>query len=199
MIKNDFFEFLIKVQSICKIGLIYSKDPYALENYQELNDLSTKMIEQFEDVSLERPNYFERHIYPTPNISVRTIIFNEKSELLLVRESNTNLWSLPGGWCDLYETPSESGKKEVSQEAGVECDIVRLVGLINRTSDKSGLSEYVVLFEGKLTGDFHAHTHETNDVRFFPLDNLPEISRKLLKEDFMRVISAAKNHEVIFD
>lgn len=199
MIKNNFLEFLLKIESIAKIGLIYSKDPYAIENYQEINDLTSKMLKEFTNVDFERPNYFARDIYPTPNISVRTVIFNELQQVLMVKESNTNLWSLPGGWCDLYDTPQEAAKKEISQEAGVEADITRLIGVMNRKSATTNINEYVVVFEGKTIGDFHAHCHETNDVQFFDLDNLPEISRKVLKEDFLRILDAAKNKKVIFD
>ena len=80
MDSKQIYDFLIKIQSIAKIGLIFSKDPYALTNYQEINDLSTKFLEEFQDVKFDRNNYFARDIYPTPNISVRTIIFNENRD-----------------------------------------------------------------------------------------------------------------------
>ena len=83
-----FYDFLLKIQSISKIGLVYSKDPYALTNYKEINDLSTKYLEDFENIKFDRPSYFERDIYPTPNVSVRTLIFNEdKTKVLMVREA----------------------------------------------------------------------------------------------------------------
>ena len=56
------YDFVLKVQSISKIGLTYSQDPYALTNYRELNNLSTKFLEDFENVKLDRPNYFSKDI-----------------------------------------------------------------------------------------------------------------------------------------
>ena len=76
MDSKQIYDFILKVQSISKIGLVYSKDPYALTNYQELNDLSTKFLEDFLEVKFDRPNYFQRDIYPTPNISVRTLVLS---------------------------------------------------------------------------------------------------------------------------
>ena len=198
---QEFYDYLIKMLSISKIGLTYSTDPYAIENYQEIQDITMKMLEDFVSVNFNRPNYFERNIYPTPNISVRTIIRNDKDEILFVREAKDNTYSLPGGWCDLYDSPSEAAKKEVSQEAGLEIKITRLVGILNKMSiDKiKGTPEYVVVFEGKALGEFHSHTHETNDVRFFKEDNLPPLSKKVSKDYILRMLEASKNNLTIFD
>ena len=47
MDSKQIYDFVLKIQSIAKIGLIYSKDPYALTNYKEINDLSTRFLEEF--------------------------------------------------------------------------------------------------------------------------------------------------------
>ena len=196
------YDYIIKIQSIAKIGLVYSKDPYAITNYTEINNLSKRFLEEFMDVNLDRPNYFERDIYPTPNISTRTVIFNEdRTKVLMVREVNLQAYSLPGGWADLYDSPSRAAKNECMQEAGADVDIVRLVGIFDRTPFKtnSSLSEYVLVFEGKLKGALREHEYETDDVGFFPIDNLPLISKKTTKEELLRFINAAKNNETLFD
>ena len=199
---QEFYDFVVRVHTIAHIGKTFSTDPYALENYTELQKLSMEMLEKFMDVKFDRPDFFERNIYPTPNLSVRTMIVNEKDEILMVKESKSDTWSLPGGWCELYDSPSEAAFNEVSQEAGVDPKITRLVGILNRTPFKASGSvpEYVIIFEGTIDGSkFHEHTHETNDVRFFPLDKLPEISTKLTEGEIARLIKAYKNKETIFD
>lgn len=199
---KQFYDFILRVHSIAKIGLTYSKDPYAIENYQELNDLSKAMLEDFTNVKFDRPNYFPKDVYPTPNISCRTLIVNEANQVLLVKEANTNTWSLPGGWCELYKSPSKSAYDEVSQEAGIEPNMQRLLGILDRTPHKSNqaVPEYVVVFLGSVDGKkFHKHCHETNDVKFFDLDNLPEMSRKLSMEEINRIIEAYKQNKTIFD
>ena len=80
---KQIYDYILKIQSIAKIGLVHSKDPYALTNYQQINDLSTQFLEDFLEVKFDRPNYFERDIYPTPNVSVRTIILNEDRNKVL--------------------------------------------------------------------------------------------------------------------
>ena len=202
MDSKQIYDFIIKVQSIAKIGLIFSKDPYAITNYKEINDLTVKFLEDFMEVKFDRPNYFQRDVYPTPNISVRTVILNEdKSKVLLVREVQTQNYSLPGGWCDLYDAPSQAAKNECEQEAGAEVKIVRLVGIANRTPFKNPTSvpEYVVVFEGKLKGQLHEHEYETDDVNFFDVNNLPEISPKVTIGEYRRFIDSTIKGETFFD
>lgn len=199
---KEFYDFVVKVHSIAKIGLTFSKDLYAIDNYKELNELSREMLEKFNEVKFDRPSMFSRDIYPTPSISSRTLIVNEKDEVLCVREANTGLWSFPGGWADLYDSPSKAAFNEVSQEAGVEPEITRLIALLERTPHKSNqnVPEYVMIFEGKIDGKkFHEHCHETTDVKFFPLNQLPEMSKKLSKEEIDRVIKAYRDGTTIFD
>ena len=199
---QEFYDFVVKVHSIAKIGLTFSKDPYAIDNYKELNELSREMLEKFCDVKFDRPSMFERDIYPTPSISSRTIITNDKGEILLVREANSGLWSMPGGWADLYDSPSKAAFNEVSQEAGIEPKIVRLVALLERTPFKSSknVPEYVMVFEGSIDHKkFHEHCHETTDVKFFPMNQLPEMSRKMSKDELDRIFEAYRNGTTIFD
>lgn len=196
------YDFLIKIQAISKIGLIYSKDPYAITNYKEINDLSRQFLEDFENVKFDRPNYFSKEIYPTPNVSVRTVILNrDRSKVMMVREASLGTYSLPGGWADLYDSPSKTAKNECSQEAGADIEIVRLVGVLDRTPFKSSASipEFVIVFEGKLVGELHEHEYETDDVGWFDIDNLPDVSRKTSKEELLRMILAARDSKTIFD
>ena len=202
MDSKQIYDFILKVQSISKIGLKFSKDPYALTNYQELNDLSTRFLEEFLEVKFDRPNYFQRDIYPTPSVSVRTVIFNDdKSKVLLVREAALQAYSLPGGWADLYDSPADTAKNECKQEAGADIEIIRLVGITSRTPFKAPTSvpEYVVVFEAKISKLYKEHEYETDDVNFFDIDNLPEISRKTSVNELKRFILAAKSGETIFD
>ncbi len=202
MIDNrEFYNYVLRMIAIAKIGLKYSKDPYAIENYQEVQERSMDVLEHFVDEKFDRPNYFIKDLYPTPNISVRTLVFNDKNELLLVRESKDNAYSLPGGWCDLGDSPSEAAINEVKQEAGIDIKIKRLLGILDISKDQNGLLEaqYVVCFVAEQTSEFKEHSYETNDVKYFPVNNLPNLSFKNTKKDILRLIDAALNDKTIYD
>ena len=199
---KELYDYILKIQSIAKIGLVFSKDPYAITNYQQINDLTLEMMEKLLEIEFHKPNYFSRDIYPTPSVSVRALILNKnKDQILMVREANSGTYSFPGGWADLYDSPGQTAINESSQEAGADIELVRLVGVLNRTPFKSGVHvpEYLIVFEAKLKGDLHEHEYETDDVRWFSIDNLPTMSRKVAKEEIDRIILAIKNNDTIFD
>ena len=199
---KELYDYILKIQSIAKIGLVFSKDPYAITNYQQINDLTLEMMEKLMEIEFHRPNYFSRDIYPTPSVSVRAIILNEnRDKLLMVREANSGTYSFPGGWADLYDSPAQTAINESTQEAGADIEVTRLVGVLNRTPFKTGVyvPEYLIVFEAKLKGKLHAHEYETDDVRWFSLDELPTMSRKVGKEEIDRIIKAVKNNETVFD
>ena len=198
---EEFYDFVVKVHSIAKIGLTYSKDPYAIDNYKELNEISKEMLEKFMDVKFDKPSMFTKEVYPTPNISVRTLI-GSGNKILLVKEANTGFWSFPGGWAELYDSPKTAAYNEVVQETGVKPEITRLIGVLDRLPHKSErpVPEYVIIFEGKVSEeDFSKHCHEISDVRFFDIDNLPEMSKKLSKAELDLIFDAYRNNKVIFD
>ena len=199
---KELYDYILKIQSIAKIGLVFSKDPYAITNYQQINDLTIEMMEKLLEIEFDRPNYFSSDIYPTPSVSVRAVILNEKRDkALFVREANSGTYSFPGGWADLYDSPAQTARNESSQEAGADIEIVRLVGVLNRTPFKSGVHvpEYLIIFEAKLKGELHEHEYETDDVAWFPLDKLPPLSRKVALEEIQRIITAIKTNQTIFD
>ena len=202
MDSKELYDYILKIQSIAKIGLVFSKDPYAITNYNQINDLTLEMLEKLMEMEFHRPNYFSRDIYPTPSVSVRSVILNEnRDKVLMVRECNSGTYSFPGGWADLYDSAGQTAINESSQEAGADIEIVRLVGVLNRTPFKSSVSvpEYLVVFEAKLKGQLHEHEYETDDVNWFPLDNLPTMSRKVAKEEIDRILDAVKTGKTIFD
>lgn len=203
MDSKHIYDYILKIQSIAKIGLIFSKDPYAISNYTEINELSLRFLEEFLEVEFDRPNYFERNIYPTPNISARCLIMSEDlKKIILVREVNSGKYSIPGGWCDLYDSAKETAINESNQEAGADIEVVRLVGLLNHTPFKGGecyAPEYIAVFLAKLVGDLHEHEYETDDVQWFDIDNLPPMSKKVSLPEIERMIDAAVNNKTIFD
>ncbi len=197
-----FYEFILKVQSISKIGLTYSKDAYALENYQELSDLSSKMLKRFTNVNFKRPQYFQRDIYPTPNVSVRMVIFNDQSEVLLVKEKVDGGYTIPGGWADLFESPVEAITKECMQEAGAEVKVEQLTGVYHYdfTHRNQSQSQYVLVFKGKLLSALKPWGHEITDVQFFPINKLPKtISPKIDRKDLLKFITDAQKEVAHFE
>ena len=56
---QEFYNYIIKMLSIAKIGKVFSTDPYALDNYNQIEKISMKMLEDFEHLKFDRQNYFQ--------------------------------------------------------------------------------------------------------------------------------------------
>ena len=72
--EKKFLNYIVKMSAIAKIGLQYSKDPYALDNFEEMNNLTNEMLKDFTKVDYDRPNYFDRDVYPTPSMMWRIAV-----------------------------------------------------------------------------------------------------------------------------
>lgn len=114
--------------------------------------------------------------YVTPKVAVGAIVGNENSEILLVQRKDSGIWLYPTGWADIGYSPSEVAVKEVSEETGIECDVSRLLGVVD--GQRMGFSRfgmYMLLFHCTATGgELNPHPLETGDVGWFSRDELPE-------------------------
>ena len=200
--KDKIFEFIKKVNAIAHTGVTYSKDPYALDNYHELLELSTKMIHEYIKSNVKPYDIYHKVYYPTPQPCVRIIILKD-DKLLMVREESKekNTWTLPGGWCDIDTSPVEAATKEVYEETGFEVNITKLLAIIDSNKyQKSKLySVYNLIFFAKIIGGKVNPNYEVEEVGFFDLENLPNFSNKLSRQEFDIAIKAYKNKEVFFE
>jgi 8-oxo-dGTP pyrophosphatase MutT (NUDIX family) len=193
----NYTEFIAKVLAISRIGLKFSKDEYALENYTELQALASEQLKDehgFTDIDIP----YQKDIYPTPSISVRVIVFNDQGQLLMGQEKSDGGYAVPGGWCDLFESPTEAAVKEVLQETGLHVRIDRMLALLRRDLYRISpalISEYVLYFKATIVGGTLKPNHEILQVGFFDLDKLPQTSRKMTLPELNKALDVALHHD----
>ncbi len=103
--------------------------------------------------------------------AVAVILSHDEKSVLLVKRRDTPIWVLPGGGIDEGETPSKAAEREGWEETGVVVSASRLIGIYTPTNRL-----------GRITYVFHcspiegrpAPSDEAREVRFFPVDALPE-------------------------
>jgi len=86
--------------------------------------------------------------YATPKIDVRSFIIKD-DKLLLVKERSDGLWTLPGGWADVNESPSEAVVRETKEETGYDVSAIKLLACginLNTTIHRNGLTHINVFF-----------------------------------------------------
>ncbi len=174
-------ESLKRLRAIAQTGQTYSKDPYDLERYEELEAMALSLLAKLLDSPPEviRSVYLPEKGYPTPKIDVRAGVFRE-GRILLVRERADGRWTLPGGWGDEHEAPKESIEREVREESGFIVCAERLVAVKDRHlhpyTPKRLERIYKLFFLCELTGGAATTSLETDGVDFFALDALPPLS-----------------------
>ncbi len=193
-------QFVSKILAFSKTGIKYSKDPYALENYTELKELATRQITE-ERLIGESVTLYPKDAYPTPNISVRIVMFNEQGQLLMVQERDDQKFCVPGGWCDVFESPIENALKEVKQETNLDAKIDRCLGIFMRDNYKvrpSMVSEYVMYFEATILGGELKHNHELIGIGYYDLENLPELSGKTSEFELKTALKVALENAPLY-
>ena len=128
--------------------------------------------------------------YPTPKLDVRAFIQNDDGHLLLVQERSDGLWTLPGGWCDIGDSPAGAVVREVSEETGLECRAVQLLALFDKLKHPHPPQlphAHKAFFLCEVTGgSLLTETDETQGAAYFPIDALPELSRHRVVESQLR-------------
>lgn len=169
-----------ELQSIAQAGLAYCTSEYDRERYSRLLALTAEMATMCSQKKYEEifEIFSAEGGYNTPKVDVRAAVFKD-DQILMVREREDNLWSLPGGWADVMLSPSANIVKEIQEETGFLCQTTKLVAVYDKSLHDRASSWphiYKMLFlceicEGKATPSF-----ETLEVRFFSRDNIPPLS-----------------------
>ncbi|BEH90010.1 MAG: NUDIX domain-containing protein [Turicibacter sp.] len=191
--ENQVLEFIKKVQSIAQIGLSFSTDPYAIDNYEELRKISIRMLKEYTSLPDDECELYKDFIYPTPQPAVRTLVVRD-NKLLLVKEKDSGLWSLPGGWCDIDCTPKETAIKETYEESGYVIECTKLLAVFDRRHyiKKSLYDVYCLYFLGNVVAGEAKCNHETEDIGWFEVSNLPSLSRKNSIEEIQKAYHVYK-------
>jgi ADP-ribose pyrophosphatase YjhB (NUDIX family) len=169
-----------KLQAIAQNGLTFANDPFDEERYQAVRAIAAEIMATHTGVdATEIRTLFDGEVgYTTPKVDARGAVFNDEG-ILLVREVSDGGWTLPGGWVDIYESPSEAIVREIREESGYETRAVKLLALWDRElhgHTPNPHHAYNIAFLCELTGGEVKHSVETDGVGFFARDDIPPLS-----------------------
>ncbi|GAB4562746.1 MAG: NUDIX hydrolase [Anaerolineae bacterium] len=169
-----------KLLAIAQTGLHFTRNPYEVERFEAVKAIAEEMIAQAAsvDVGHVRELFAQESGYVTPKVDVRGAVFRD-GQVLLVRERSDGGWTLPGGWADVGDSPSDAVEREILEESGYRARAVRLLALYDRRKHDHPphpFHIYKVFFLCELEGGAPVHSDETDGVGFFSLDDLPPLS-----------------------
>ncbi|MFM4861651.1 NUDIX hydrolase [Aeromonas media] len=184
--------FLEQVLATAQAGLTYSNDPFDIARFEALRAATAALIVSQSELA---PEAIAQWIaldsgYPSPKLDVRALIQDDAGRLLLVQECSDGLWTLPGGWCDIGDSPAGAVVREVSEETGLECRAVQLLALFDKLKHPHPPQlphAHKAFFLCEVTGgSLLTETDETQGAAYFPIDALPELSRHRVVESQLR-------------
>lgn len=169
-----------ELQAIAQIGLTFCEDPFDRQRYERIRELAASLIARNSGLGAAEilKQFNQQTGYATPKVDVRAAAFRG-GRVLLVRELSDGLWTLPGGWADVNETPSASAQREVAEESGFEGRAVKLAAVYDyrkRNRPNHLDSIYKLFFICELTGGSPRASIETSEASFFARDALPPLS-----------------------
>jgi len=169
-----------RLQALAQSGLAYTQNPFEIERYQEVAEIAAEIMAAHSDAQIDQliACFGNELGYATPKVDVRGVVFRDDA-ILLVKELRDGLWTLPGGWADVGDSPAEATEREVWEESGYRVRATKLLACWDRS--KHGHPPYIyhlykLFFECELLGGSPAESIETVGARFFGEDEIPPLS-----------------------
>ncbi len=126
-------------------------------------------------------------------VGASAVVLNDRGEVLLHRRTDNGQWWLPGGAVDPGEEPADAVIREVWEETGVEVVPERIAGVYGSPTtyypNGDAITMTTISFVCRPVGGApRINDSESLDVRYFPLEALPELEARILRriEDALR-------------
>ncbi len=189
-----------EIFSLSQSGITYSGNPYDIDRYKRLQEITAEMIATQSVISKEAAldSFSMQAGYITPKVDVRGAVVQD-GKILLIQERADGNWAMPGGWADLGDSPRSVAEREVWEESGFRVQAEKVVAVIdaNRIEPMEFYHAYKIIFLCKLLDGEPRTSHETLAVDFFDPDHLPPLSfyrtnEEMLKEVFAHVADSSR-------
>ena len=111
-------------------------------------------------------------------LAADAVIIRDGKVLLLKRSYPPfeGMWELPGGIVKIDEAVAEAAKREAKEEAGVDVEIKKLVGIYDAPGRDPRGRVISIAFLCTAAGKPAFSPREATDARWFPLDSLPKLA-----------------------
>jgi ADP-ribose pyrophosphatase YjhB (NUDIX family) len=166
-----------ELRSLSDNGQHWTDDPYQIERFTRLRALAAELQSLVDTRPLDEiQTLFSADLdVKTPLAVVDTAVLDPLGQLLLIQRADDTLWALPGGACDVGESPATAAAREVREETGYEVEITHLLGVFDSrySGTVSSRHLYHLLFAGVPVHGDASTSLETLDVRWFDFSDIP--------------------------
>lgn len=147
------------------------------------------------------PEYFKA--LPKKRMSAGALLFNDNNEILIVRPSYKDHWSIPGGVVDKNESPREAGLRETKEEVGIDLDDLKFL-CIEYTRKNKDENLFFLFGGGKLNSqqidEIRTDPDEISEFRFAKIEEAAELigSSRVLAKILIKCPEIIKNNTPIY-
>jgi len=165
-----------EIQALAQTGYEYAGDEFQKDRCRRLMEIAAEMVSENSDLEfISIAGAFKEQLgYATPKVDVRAAVFDQ-GKLLLVREVEDGGWTMPGGWADVGDVPSEAAEREAWEETGFRVKARKVIGVYdaNRIAPLQLFHAFKVVFLCDLLGGEARPSRETSEVGFFSREEIP--------------------------
>jgi ADP-ribose pyrophosphatase YjhB (NUDIX family) len=184
--------------------LTFAENPFDIERYTAIRTIAAEMIAQ--GMGMDAGRVLDLLAsdagYATPKVDVRGVVFQD-GKVLLVQERSDGLWTLPGGWADVGDSPADAVVREIREESGFETRATKLLALLDRNkhSHPPHVNHiYKIFIRCEIIGGSPTTSHEIQDVGFFAEDQIPELSlTRIMPAQIARMFEHARQPDLPAD
>ncbi|ARG96308.1 NUDIX hydrolase [Legionella micdadei] len=198
-------KLISEIQALAQNGLAYSSSEFDTQRYLRFREIAAEFASRFSTHSYEEINqlFSLEESYATPKLDVRSFVL-QNNKLLLVKERSDGLWTLPGGFADVNESPSEAVVRETKEESGFDVSPLRLLALwdkLKHAHPPQWPHVYKCFFHCEIISGEKMENLEIAEIDFFRLDELPPLStHRVTKKQLLRLYDMVfKENRTLFD
>ncbi|MET8198559.1 NUDIX hydrolase [Micromonospora taraxaci] len=115
-------------------------------------------------------------------VAVTVFVQDGQGRVLLIRRTDNGLWALPGGAQDFGESIAGTAARETREEAGVDVEVVDIVGTytdprhVVEYSDGEVRQQFSICFRARYVGGELRTSEESAEVRWVSQEELDSLS-----------------------
>lgn len=169
-------------------GRLHEHDPdlqadFVVDDLVEAAQVISRILRCERVMTDQAQKIFSLHRAP-PGTDIRlgvgVAVRSSDGKILLERRSDCGMWGLPGGKVEPGESLQKTACREVLEETGLVIGITKLIGVYSHPYERIAtypdnvIHKIDVVMEGCILGGGLFLSHESLELRFFDLANLPK-------------------------
>jgi ADP-ribose pyrophosphatase YjhB (NUDIX family) len=169
-----------QLQAVAQTGATYANNEFDRQRYDLVRNIAAELMAAGSAADPQRIAglFGAESGYATPRMDVRAAVFRDDC-ILMVQERSDGLWTLPGGFADVGDSPSGAVEREVLEESGFTAKAIKLAALYDRNRHPHppfGYHLWKAFFLCELHGGAARSSIETSAAAFFAETELPPLS-----------------------